>query len=168
MDRDLCGALGAHEQACPRMTKPPKPKGVTQAEVIERVLARIEAGESERSACEAEKINRATFRSAALRHQAADHYARALEALAMDQIEKLETAIQEMRDGSLDPQVGRIEVDARKWFASKFLPKRFGEKLTQEHTGPDGGPIQSQTRVDVSGMTEEQLRVLASVPVHRG
>lgn len=128
--------------------KPPKTKGVTQAETIDRVLARIESGESERSACEAEKINRATFRSAALRHQAADQYARALEALAMDQIEKLEVTIQDMRDGSLDPQIGRIEVEARKWFASKFLPKRFGEKTTTEVTGKDGGPIQYENLSD--------------------
>ena len=141
---------------------PPKPKGKAKCNTpppspddrgaqVERVLARIEGGESENSACKAEGINRATFRSAALKHQAADSYARALEALAMDQIEKLETTIQDMRDGSLDPQIGRIEVEARKWFASKFLPKRFGEKVTQEHTGPNGGPIQH------ADLTDEEL-----------
>jgi hypothetical protein len=140
-----------------------KPQSNVSPDVIDRVLARIEAGESERSACEGEKINRATFRSAALRHQAADQYARALEALAMDQIEKLEVTIQDMRDGSLDPQIGRIEVEARKWFASKFLPKRFGEKTTTELTGKDGGAIETRSTVDVTNLTPDQLRALASI-----
>jgi hypothetical protein len=38
----------------------------------------------------------------------------------------------------------------------------------QEHTGPDGGPIRTQATVDMSSLSEEQLRVLASVPIHRG
>jgi phage terminase small subunit len=32
-----------------------------------------------------------------------------------------------------------------------------------EHTGADGGPIKTEGRVDVSGLTPEQLRALASV-----
>jgi hypothetical protein len=113
----------------------------SNAAKIQLVLARIEAGESERAACEAENISRSTFRTTALRASAGDQYARALEGLALDQIEKLEQTIQDMRDGSLDPAIGRIEVDARKWFASKFLPKRFGDKVQQEISGPDGGAL---------------------------
>jgi hypothetical protein len=96
---------------------------------------------SERAACDKAGISRATFRTTALRASAGDQYARALEGLALDQIEKLEQTIQDMRDGSLDPAIGRIEVDARKWFASKFLPKQFGDKLQQEVSGPDGGAL---------------------------
>lgn len=96
---------------------------------ILQVIELIESGMSERKACETAEINRATFRSAALRAGVADHYARALEALAMDQIEKAELTIEDMRNGTLDAQQARVELDARKWFASKFLPRRFGDKL---------------------------------------
>lgn len=116
----------------------------TNLEKVSIVLQLIESGESENAACKQANISRSTFRTTALRAQAGDSYARALEGLALDQVEKLEQTIQDMRDGTLDPQIGRIEVDARKWFASKFLPKRFGDKVTQEHTGPDGGPVQVQ------------------------
>ncbi len=78
----------------------------SNAAKIQLVLARIEAGESERAACEAENISRSTFRTTALRASAGDQYARALEGLALDQIEKLEQTIQDMRDGSLDPAIG--------------------------------------------------------------
>ena len=32
----------------------------------------------------------------------------------------------------------RVELDARKWFASKFLPKRYGDKLDLDHSGNVG------------------------------
>lgn len=113
----------------------------TNEEKVAKVLSLIEQGKSERSACEEAGISRSTFRTTALRHQSGDQYARALFGLAHDQVEKLEQTIQDMRDGTLDPQIGRIEVEARKWFASKFLPKQFGDKVTQEISGPDGGAI---------------------------
>ena len=114
---------------------------MTNEEKVYAVLTYMEDGLSERKACEQAGISRSTFRTTAVRVKTGDQYARALEGLALDQIEKLELTIQDMRDGSLDPAIGRIEVDARKWFASKFLPKQFGDKLQQEVSGPDGGAL---------------------------
>lgn len=42
-------------------------------------------------------------------------------------------------------QRSRLRVDTRKWLLSKALPKLFGDKITQEHTGPDGAPVVFQT-----------------------
>ena len=39
-------------------------------------------------------------------------------------------------------QRNRLRVDARKWLLSKMAPKKYGDKVTQEHTGPNGGPAQ--------------------------
>lgn len=36
----------------------------------------------------------------------------------------------------------RLRVDARKWMASKLAPKKYGEKVQQEISGADGGPLQ--------------------------
>lgn len=38
-------------------------------------------------------------------------------------------------------QRSRLRVDTRKWLLSKIAPKKYGDKVTNEHTGPDGGPI---------------------------
>jgi hypothetical protein len=38
-------------------------------------------------------------------------------------------------------QRSRLRVDARKWLASKLAPKKYGERVTQEHTGAEGGPV---------------------------
>lgn len=111
-----------------------------RAKQVADVLALIESGKSENAACIEVGINRATFRAAALRHEAGDSYARALEALAQDQIEKLEVTIEDMRGGRIDAAMARVEIDARKWFASKFLPKRFGDKIEVDnrHSGSVG------------------------------
>jgi hypothetical protein len=39
-------------------------------------------------------------------------------------------------------QRSRLRVDTRKWLLSKALPKVYGDKITQEHTGAGGGPVQ--------------------------
>ena len=36
----------------------------------------------------------------------------------------------------------RLQVDMRKWMLSKMLPKRYGDKVTTELTGPNGGAVQ--------------------------
>ena len=109
-----------------------------RAEQVKAVLALVEDGMSENAACLQVGINRATFRAAALKVTAGDSYARALEALAQDQVEKAEQVIEDMRNGVIDAQQARVELDARKWFASKFLPKRYGDKAEVEHSGNVG------------------------------
>lgn len=109
-----------------------------RAEQVRKVLELIEDGMSERSACAEVGISRSTFRTTALKVNSGDHYARALEALAADQVEKAEQVIEDMRNGIIDAQQARVELDARKWFASKFLPKRYGDKAEVEHSGNVG------------------------------
>lgn len=109
-----------------------------KAEQVKRVIELIEEGMSERSACAEVGISRSTFRTTALKVNSGDHYARALEALAADQVEKAEQVIEDMRNGVIDAQQARVELDARKWFASKFLPKRYGDKAEVEHSGNVG------------------------------
>ncbi|MCH7663084.1 MAG: terminase small subunit protein [Chloroflexi bacterium] len=44
-------------------------------------------------------------------------------------------------------QRSRLRVDARKWIASKLKPKKYGDKLSQELSGPDGGDIPFKAHV---------------------
>ena len=36
----------------------------------------------------------------------------------------------------------RLRVDTRKWLMARMAPKKYGDKITQEVSGPDGAPIQ--------------------------
>jgi|SRR6185369_12277905 len=112
-----------------------QPSYEERAAQVRAVLALMDDGMAERPACEQVGINRATFRAAALKVNAADHYASACEGIAKSQVDLIEALITEMREGSVDPSVGRLELDARKWIASKLFPRQWGDKQQIEHTG---------------------------------
>lgn len=39
----------------------------------------------------------------------------------------------------------RVKIDALKWVAARRAPKRYGDRIQQEVTGTDGGPVQVVT-----------------------
>lgn len=121
---------------------------MTKEEKTKAVIELIAEGNSERSACAQVGINRATFKSTALAMGSAGHYARALEGLAQSQVELLEQCIDDMRSGVIDAQMARVEIDARKWFASKFLPKQYGDKSQIDHSSSDG-TMSPPTRIEI-------------------
>lgn len=41
----------------------------------------------------------------------------------------------------------RLKIDVLKWRAARLKPKVYGDKVQQEHSGPDGGPIVVSTGV---------------------
>lgn len=61
-------------------------------------------------------------------------YARARE----DQADHYADEIIEISDRAEDAAKARLRVDARKWVSSKLLPKKYGDKVTNELTGVDG------------------------------
>jgi hypothetical protein len=83
-------------------------------------------------------------------------YARARE----DQADALAEEIIDIADAAADPQLGRLRVDARKWVAAKLKPRKYGELTRNEHSGPDGAPIQTESKVDLSGVPIDVLRSL--------
>jgi hypothetical protein len=112
--------------------------------IEDEICARIIAGESLRSICQddhmpgqstvfewLENSAYADFRS-----RYAQARARAAEAFEDEIIDVARTATAE------DAAAKRLHVDTLKWVMSKRAPKVYGDKITQEHTGPDGGPVQ--------------------------
>lgn len=45
----------------------------------------------------------------------------------------------------------RLRVDARKWIASKLKPKKYGDRVAQELSGPDGEPMKTSLTVEFVG-----------------
>lgn len=134
-----------------------RPSTFTQ-EVADEICERMADGESLRSICSADKMpNRATVaRWLASNEQFRDQYAHACE-LRTDEL------FDQMLEIADTPQVGtksvskatgieiteadmiehrRLQVEARKWALGKMAPKKYGDRITQEHTGVDGGPVQ--------------------------
>ena len=48
-----------------------------------------------------------------------------------------------------DTQRDRLRIDARKWLMSKLAPKKYGEKIVNEHSGPDGTDIPLKVTTDI-------------------
>lgn len=66
-----------------------------------------------------------------------ERYARAREAQADYRAD--ETI--DIADECTDANIARIRIDARKWHSGKLAPKKYGDKVQNEHSGPDGGGI---------------------------
>lgn len=76
----------------------------------------------------------------------AEHYAAEIIDLSDRPVEGRKVVIK--ADGSEEVTIGdtvertRLQIDARKWYASKVAPKRWGDRVQTEISGPNGGPIE--------------------------
>ena len=145
-----------------RTRKPGRPSSYTEAIGI-ALCAAIAEGMSLRSACALPGMPDVStvirWLADEERAEFCAQYARARE----DRADLLaEEILQIADDGRNDTQVdedgnvfvdhdviarSRLRVDARKWLASKMAPKKYGDKITAEHTGANGGAIQVASTV---------------------
>jgi hypothetical protein len=129
-------------------------------ELEEAICSRIAAGESVLSISKdpaipsQDSIYRRIINDSAF----SEKYARAREAqMELMSAEILEIADDSSRDTKTGPEGGeypdnewisrsKLRVDTRKWLMSKLAPKKYGDRVQNEHTGADGGPIQFVTK----------------------
>lgn len=139
------------------MTERGRPS-VYSEEVANEICARLATGESLRAICRSEGMPaESTVRGWVIDNNNgfSAQYARArdlgLDCMADELLEIADTpqiGVKTKRaDGKTEVTEGdmiehrRLQVDSRKWFLSKLAPKRYGDKVTQEISGPDGGPV---------------------------
>jgi hypothetical protein len=65
-----------------------------------------------------------------------------------------------------DWQVKRLQIWARHWRASRMIPKKWGDKITQEITGRDGSPIATQ-QISLAPDQEAALQTLIATAQER-
>jgi hypothetical protein len=113
------------------------------------VLKRVGSGVSIRGACRElrSKGERAPSVQSFLRWcekspERMEQYARAKRLGTEALVDEINDILDQAGNGASDPamlnaqvQKARARVDARKWAASKLLPKLYGDKLQHEHTG---------------------------------
>lgn len=55
---------------------------------------------------------------------------------------KFDQAWQIAKDATAENvQVARLQIDTIRWQTGKLAPKKYGDKVHNEHTGADGGPL---------------------------
>jgi len=138
-------------------------------EIADLICERIADGESLRSICSDESMpcRSTVFRWLGLDKAFSDQYARAKE----EQAELLADELVDIADepppltamGSTDSgavAAMRLRIDTRKWVASKLKPKKYGDKVQTEVSGPNGGPVESV--LNVSGLPTEVLAAIVA------
>lgn len=114
-------------------------------EIVERILDRIAEGESLRKIC-ADKgypDRRTVLRWFEANRELATRCARARELQADSIFDELREISE--NGNPEDVQRAKLRVSTLQWMAAKLAPKRYGEKLLAEHSGPDGGSIPFET-----------------------
>jgi hypothetical protein len=161
--------------------KPGRPAALDQA-LMDEICAHIAEGRTIRQIAQLDHMPVAStiYLTLARNEKFSDQYAKARQA----QLTRWEDEIIEIADnGSNDwmrregkdgetswavngEAIGRsrLRVDSRKWIMSKRLPKVYGERITQENTGPNGGPqehVHTHKRYDDMSLEELQAEINA-------
>jgi len=131
-------------------------------ELAMEICRQLAEGKSLRKICKAEEMpNASTVHSWVLSNDDfSKQYARAREMQAEHYLDEI---IEIADDGSNDTYAGedgverfnadvvqrsKLRVDTRKWVMSKLAPKKYSDKVQQEHSGPNGGPIETVSRIE--------------------
>jgi len=111
--------------------------------IKDRVCLEITEGKSLRSICEADDMPAAeTIRVWLIEDgEFSAQYTRARE----EQADFYADEIIDIADTAKDANLARLQIDARKWKASKLQPKKYGDKIDLNHSGA------------IEHLTDEQL-----------
>lgn len=107
-------------------------------EIAQQICERLSGGETLIQICDSDGMPSGTtvYRWLQANSSFREIYARARE----EQADYFAEDIMRIADTDPDSSRSRVRVDARKWFASKVAPRKYGDKIAM--TGADGGPIQ--------------------------
>lgn len=112
--------------------------------IADEICRRLANGESLRAICGSERDDflpgqTTVFKWLSENEGFAKQYAHAREAQADHEFDEAREIAQLATADTV--AVARLQIDTIKWRTSKMAPKKYGEKITQEHTGADGAPL---------------------------
>ncbi len=127
-------------------------------DIADKICERIAAAESLRSICKSDDFpNAATVFKWLTQFPAfAEQYARAKDEQAETIFDEMMEIADDARNDWMEQhgkddvgyqlngehiQRSRLRIDARKWILGKLKPKKYGDKISAELTGPDGAPL---------------------------
>lgn len=137
--------------------------------IFSKILLKIEMGASLRSVLKEDGMPDAVtfYRWLDKDVEKVKQYARATELRADAKFDSIEQDYQE--EPQRDPETGRIDsawvqlqrlkIDSKKWELSKLNPKKYGDKVSLDHT--TGGEKINQ--IDLSKYSDEELKLIAEL-----
>ena len=113
------------------------------------VFEKIELGATERSIAREYNFSPSTLRARLNTPELHAKYVQAHEGRAILHAHKIEDMLDKVEAGEMDFNVARVSIDARKWLATKYYPRMFGERQQLE-----------VKTLDVTKAYVEQLKML--------
>ncbi len=86
-----------------------------------------------------------SFRWLAEHQEFRDQYAKATETRADSIFEEIFEIADYVIPDAAEVAKARLRVDTRKWALARMNPRKYGDKVTNELVGKDGGAIQIET-----------------------
>ena len=116
-------------------------------EVADDICALLASGESLLKVCKRPGMpdKSTVFRWMAEHEEFRDKYAKATDARADAIFEELFEISDDAVEDAAAIAKARLRVDTRKWALARMNPRKYGDKVTTELTGKDGGAIQIET-----------------------
>lgn len=124
------------------MTKTGRPSLYTP-ELAADICARLASGESLRAICMSEGMPSASsvFLWLTQHPSFSDNYAKAQKERASAMFEEMLAIGDDVDPEPSEVSKAKLRVDTRKWALARMDPKKYGDKVQQEVSGPDGGPV---------------------------
>lgn len=128
------------------MSRPSEYTEAIAAIICERLIG--DPPESLRAICrDPEMPSKSTVLKWVSQHKEfADQYTRAREMQADCYRDEGDEIAKKITSGE-EAQIARVQLDWIKWNAARMAPKKYGDKVQNEVSGPDGGPIQASIAV---------------------
>lgn len=105
------------------------------------ICARISDGESVRAICRDKKMPSASTVFYWLLDDDKQAFLEQYETARNTQAENMFEELLDIADTEQDIQKARLKIDTRKWYLSKVLPKKFGDKIDMTSAGEKVQPL---------------------------
>jgi hypothetical protein len=119
------------------------------------IIAMLADGKPVVQSCREIGVVRSELYLAIDREQLADMLARAREEYAEARVEEMQNIAETVEDVAR----AKLLCDNIKWETCRIAPKRYGDKIQNELTGPNGGAIKIQSARD---LTDDELAAIAA------
>ena len=104
------------------------PPGVEDDDFWGGVFDRIRSGVPVKSICREGGYALETMLRRLHSDRLSGRYVAAHEGRAVMHVQKIEGMLDDLESGRVDADVARVSIDARKWLATKYYPRMFGER----------------------------------------
>lgn len=113
-------------------------------ELAANICARLASGASLRSVCALEGMPSASsvFLWLTKYKDFSDNYAKAQQERSEAMFEEMLEIGDDVEPDAAAVSKAKLRVDTRKWALARMNPKKYGDKVQQEITGAEGGPLQ--------------------------